>query len=104
MGIFYLWRLKIPLSSGNGVVNFLRVLQEAIFEGIISPIKKRRRPLMDLAETTRISRRGQKLKMEGIKHGRLARECAELDPHLEKKIADEGLSIDLAEWPAYAIV
>jgi len=32
---------------------------------------------------------------------RLARECAKLDPVLEKSLAEEGLSQDLAEWPAY---
>ena len=32
---------------------------------------------------------------------RLARECAKLDPVFEKALAEEGLSQDLAEWPAY---
>lgn len=32
---------------------------------------------------------------------RLARECAQLDPRAEAALADEGLSGDVAEWPAY---
>ncbi len=32
---------------------------------------------------------------------RLARECANLDPKAEKRLADEGLASDLAEWPEY---
>lgn len=38
------------------------------------------------------------LRLEG---GRLARECAKLDPEFEKALADEGLSSDLSKWPAY---
>ena len=38
------------------------------------------------------------LRLEG---GRLARECAKLDPAFEKALADEGLSSDLSKWPAY---
>jgi Arc/MetJ-type ribon-helix-helix transcriptional regulator len=38
------------------------------------------------------------LRLEG---GRLARECAKLDPAFEKALADEGLSADLSKWPAY---
>lgn len=31
----------------------------------------------------------------------LARECAKLDPEFEKAIAEEGLSVELNEWPEY---
>ncbi len=34
-------------------------------------------------------------------HTRLARECAKLDPHEEKALAEEGLSSDVAAWPEY---
>lgn len=40
-------------------------------------------------------------KIERIEHGRLARECAKLDPALEKTLAEEGLSQELDEWPEY---
>lgn len=32
---------------------------------------------------------------------RLARECAKLDPRLEKALAEEGMSEELAAWPEY---
>ena len=40
-------------------------------------------------------------KLQRLDRGRLARECAKLDPDFEKAFADEGLSDDVAEWPAY---
>lgn len=40
-------------------------------------------------------------KLQRIERGRLARECAKLDPAFEKRLAEEGLSEDLARWPAY---
>jgi len=40
-------------------------------------------------------------KLARLERTRLARECAKLDPVLEKSLAEEGLSQDLAEWPAY---
>lgn len=40
-------------------------------------------------------------KLERLEHARLDRECAKLDPAAEKGLADEGLSGDLAAWPAY---
>jgi metal-responsive CopG/Arc/MetJ family transcriptional regulator len=33
--------------------------------------------------------------------GRLAQECAKLDPAFEKALAEEGLSKDISEWPEY---
>jgi Arc/MetJ-type ribon-helix-helix transcriptional regulator len=40
-------------------------------------------------------------KLERMQAGRLARECAKLDPEDEKALADEGLSGDAERWPAY---
>jgi len=40
-------------------------------------------------------------KLERLDRTRLARECAKLDPVFEKALAEEGLTEDLAEWPAY---
>ncbi len=40
-------------------------------------------------------------KLRKVKQGRLATECAKLDPNFEKALADEGLSKDLATWPEY---
>ncbi len=40
-------------------------------------------------------------KLQRLDRGRLARECAKLDPDFEKALADEGLSDDAAAWPEY---
>lgn len=42
-----------------------------------------------------------KEKLARIKRTRLAKECAKLDPALERAMADEGLSEDLSQWPEY---
>lgn len=42
-----------------------------------------------------------KEKLARIRRTRLAKECAKLDPALEKAMADEGLSEDLSQWPEY---
>jgi metal-responsive CopG/Arc/MetJ family transcriptional regulator len=40
-------------------------------------------------------------KLARIKRTRLAKECAKLDPTLEKAMADEWLTEDLSQWPEY---
>jgi Arc/MetJ-type ribon-helix-helix transcriptional regulator len=40
-------------------------------------------------------------KLERLDRGRLARECAKLDPSFEQRLADEALAGDLEEWPEY---
>jgi len=40
-------------------------------------------------------------KLARLDRGRLARECAKLDPAFEKALAEEGLPEDLSEWPEY---
>jgi metal-responsive CopG/Arc/MetJ family transcriptional regulator len=40
-------------------------------------------------------------KLERLDSRRLARECAELEPPFEQKLADEGLAEDTKLWPAY---
>jgi metal-responsive CopG/Arc/MetJ family transcriptional regulator len=40
-------------------------------------------------------------KLDRLERGRLARECAKLDPQFEQQLADEGLSEDLDQWPEY---
>jgi metal-responsive CopG/Arc/MetJ family transcriptional regulator len=40
-------------------------------------------------------------KLQRIKHNRLAKECARLNPAFEKAMAEEGLTEDLSEWPEY---
>ena len=40
-------------------------------------------------------------KLDRIDRRRLARECAKLNPLEERRLAEEGLSMELAEWPEY---
>ncbi len=40
-------------------------------------------------------------KLERMEHGRLARECAKLNPVAEKLLAEEGMSVEAEEWPEY---
>lgn len=40
-------------------------------------------------------------KLRRIARGRLARECAKLDPIFEKTLAEEGMSEELGRWPEY---
>mgnify|MGYP001767565086 CR=1 FL=1 len=40
-------------------------------------------------------------KLDRIRRGRLARECAKLDPVAEKALAEEGISEEVREWPEY---
>ena len=40
-------------------------------------------------------------KLTRVNKSRLARECAKLDPAMEKAMAEEGFSQDMEEWPEY---
>ena len=40
-------------------------------------------------------------KLARMEHGRLASECAKLDPKFEKQLAEEGLGRELEAWPEY---
>lgn len=39
--------------------------------------------------------------LERLERGRLARECAKLDPTFERALAEEGIAEELDEWPEY---
>jgi metal-responsive CopG/Arc/MetJ family transcriptional regulator len=40
-------------------------------------------------------------KLDRLKQSRLAQECAKLDPAFEQALAEEGLSDEVSQWPAY---
>jgi metal-responsive CopG/Arc/MetJ family transcriptional regulator len=42
-----------------------------------------------------------KEKLTRVNRSRLARECAKLDPAVEKSIAEEGFSQEIEQWPEY---
>jgi metal-responsive CopG/Arc/MetJ family transcriptional regulator len=40
-------------------------------------------------------------KLQRLKKTRLAEACAKLDPEYERKLAEEGMTEDMKEWPEY---
>ena len=40
-------------------------------------------------------------KLARLERSRLAQECAKLDPDFEHSLAEEGFSVEIAEWPEY---
>ena len=40
-------------------------------------------------------------KIDRLEGGRLAAECAKLDPTFEQGLAEEGLGADVASWPEF---
>ena len=40
-------------------------------------------------------------KLSRVNRSRLARECAKLDPKVEKALAEEGISQEVGGWPEY---
>jgi metal-responsive CopG/Arc/MetJ family transcriptional regulator len=40
-------------------------------------------------------------KLDRLDRSRLARECDKLDPITERRMAEEGMNVDLATWPEY---
>ena len=40
-------------------------------------------------------------KLARLERGRLARECAKLEPNFEVAMAEEGLSAESGNWPEY---
>lgn len=60
-----------------------------------------------LVKERRFSNRSQAIqaavkdKLVRLDKTRLATECAKLNKKFEKSLAEEGLALDLDEWPAY---
>ncbi len=40
-------------------------------------------------------------KLQRLERTRLAQECAKLDPVYEQNMAEEGLAMEMDEWPEY---
>lgn len=55
-----------------------------------------------IASRSRMIQDAVEEKLARMERGRLARECAKLDPVFERKLAEEGISKKaLKEWPEY---
>jgi metal-responsive CopG/Arc/MetJ family transcriptional regulator len=65
------------------------------------------RRLDQLVSTARFANRSQAIeaaveeKLRRLEHGRLAEQCAKLDPDGEKALAEVGPGEDIAAWPPY---
>ena len=76
---------KIAISLDEGTVRRLdRLVKNRIFPS-------RSKVIQDAVEE----------KLNKMGKGRLARECAKLDPEFEKALAEEGLSAEANQWPEY---
>jgi metal-responsive CopG/Arc/MetJ family transcriptional regulator len=76
---------KIAISLDEGTVKRLdRLVKNRIFPS-------RSKVIQDAVEE----------KLNKMGKGRLARECAKLDPEFEKALAEEGLSAEAGQWPQY---
>lgn len=71
-------------------------IEEELLERIDRLVEQRRFP-----NRSRAIQEAVRDKLERLDRGRLARECAKLDPAFERKMADEGLAGDLEEWPEF---
>ena len=60
-----------------------------------------------LVKTKRFANRSKAIqdavaeKLARLKRSRLAQECAKLDAEFERSLAEEGFSVEIAEWPEY---
>jgi len=63
--------------------------------------------LDDLVKTKRFANRSKAIqdavaeKLARLERSRLAQECAKLDAEFERSLAEEGFSVEIAEWPEY---
>ena len=78
-------KAKIAITIDS---DLLRNVDRLVSEGMF----KHRSSAIEDAVRDRLSR---------IERRRLARECAKLDPEFERRLAEEGLEDEGAEWPEY---
>lgn len=71
-------------------------LEEKTLERLDQLVRKR-----VYANRSRAIQQAVEEKLDRIDRGRLARECAKLDPSFEKAMAKEGMSEELRQWPEY---
>ena len=78
-------RSKVAISLDE---RMLRQLDGLVAEAVFPS----RSQAIEVAVQEKLARLGQ---------GRLARECAKLDPNVEKTLAEEGFAEDASTWPVY---
>jgi metal-responsive CopG/Arc/MetJ family transcriptional regulator len=71
-------------------------IDEGLLERLDRLVAERRFPSRSRAIALAV-----RAQLERMDRGRLARECAKLDPVSERQLAEEGASADLEQWPEY---
>jgi len=71
-------------------------IDSKLLERLDRLVKERRFPSRSRAVQELLSE-----KLERLDKGRLARECAKLDPAFEQQLSEEGLAEDFKAWPEY---
>ena len=55
----------------------------------------------EFASRSEVVQKAVQEKIARLRKSRLERECAKLDPATEQRHADEGLALELDQWPEY---
>ena len=71
-------------------------IDEKLLEKVDRLVAERRFP-----SRSRAIQEAVRQSVERFEKGRLARECAKLDPRFEQRLAEEGIQEDFAAWPEY---
>lgn len=79
-----------------GAAKVAITIEEDLLKRIDRLVEKRKFP-----SRSRAIQEAVRDKLDRLERGRLARECAKLNRAFEQKMADEGLSGDLEEWPEF---
>jgi metal-responsive CopG/Arc/MetJ family transcriptional regulator len=79
-----------------GVVKVAITLDQAILSRLDRLVRKRVFPSRSKAIQAAIED-----KLARMERSRLAAECARLDPRVEQAMAEEGMGLELEEWPQY---
>jgi metal-responsive CopG/Arc/MetJ family transcriptional regulator len=79
-----------------GVIKVAITLDQAILSRLDRLVRKRVFPSRSKAIQAAIED-----KLARMERSRLAAECARLDPRVEQAMAEEGMGLELEEWPQY---
>jgi len=79
-----------------GVIKVAITLDQAILSRLDRLVRKRVFPSRSKAIQAAIED-----KLARLERSRLAAECARLDPRVEQAMAEEGMGLELEEWPPY---
>jgi metal-responsive CopG/Arc/MetJ family transcriptional regulator len=76
---------KVAISMDNMILDRVdRLVQKKVFPN-----------------RSRLIQEAVREKLQRLDRSRLARECAKLDPKAEKAMAEEGIALEVGQWPEY---